>query len=657
MAQPFIEDPIKSVQARIEQINRSKPEPLTDDMDVKELAEREEAADAYAKERPQHFVDYCEDCIKTSVHAMTEIRRMQAECWRVFNEEAPPNYANKESWQSKTIVPKPFGAVQFAMAVVRKAFDVQFLSIENEQNAEAAEFWKKLLGLMLSQNFADFPIQFTDACGMSFAVGQSLEMLPVWRPGRGLRFILVEPWKIHRDPDAISRQPQSGLYWIHQEWMDYYLLRKFQDAGRYENIDETFRTGGTESDNKHDTNLTKEELARRRNMFWKRSGFRTMILTSEFWGTVLGPTGELLLPSANYTVAGGKVIRAPKASPYKNLRWPGMSFSVLPNFLRFDGRGIVQGIKSLWYSMCSLLCLHMDNLNWVVNPPTEIDVSSLVDPTDVNNVPGKPWLTKGTPNGQQVVRTIDRRSSTSDILANMNFADQRFQEGTFVTNLVQGLPGYRAEVTARESAQSLEQALTIFSLIGKNIEHGALNVIRAAAETVAANISHEELTLWMGEEVASRYVDGASPTGVTLPQLTTGSFQVSGISALMRDMEIVNSIRNVILPLFEGQAASVFMPYLKPYQLLRSIEKRLNLRDEGILIDENMAGQLDQNQQRNQNAAIDLEHITNEAAALQSAQGVVAGQGVEGEAGAGAQPQPVEEPTHEVAPMKESYLE
>ena len=35
---------------------------------------------------------------------------------------------------------------------------------------------------MLSQAFADFPINFTDASGMSFAVGQSLEMLPVWRP-------------------------------------------------------------------------------------------------------------------------------------------------------------------------------------------------------------------------------------------------------------------------------------------------------------------------------------------------------------------------------------------------------------------------------------------------------------------------------------------
>ena len=129
------------------------------------------------------------------------------------------------------------------MAVVRKAFDVDFLSVDKKSDEEAAVFWEQLMRVMLSQAFADFPINFTDASGMSFAVGQSLEMLPVWRPGRGLRFVNVEPWKIHRDPDAISRQPQSGMYWIHQEYIDYWLLRKYQDDGRYMNIDESFRGG------------------------------------------------------------------------------------------------------------------------------------------------------------------------------------------------------------------------------------------------------------------------------------------------------------------------------------------------------------------------------------------------------------------------------
>ena len=65
-------------------------------MDRKEQAEREEAAKAYAGESPQHFVDYCMDCIDLSVKAKTDIRLMQEECWRVFNEEEPDNWSMKE---------------------------------------------------------------------------------------------------------------------------------------------------------------------------------------------------------------------------------------------------------------------------------------------------------------------------------------------------------------------------------------------------------------------------------------------------------------------------------------------------------------------------------------------------------------------------------
>ncbi|MEW6385918.1 MAG: hypothetical protein AB1491_00155 [Thermodesulfobacteriota bacterium] len=607
----FAENPQEEVRRRVLQLAK---EPAAPAMDEKELAEREEAAQAYATGNEQHFVDYCQDCIDTSVQAMTKIRQEQQECWNVYNEEPPPNYAQKEPWQSQVIIPKPYGAVQFAMSIVRKAFDVQFLSIDNEQNREAAEFWEKLMGLLLSRNYADFPIQFTDACGMGFAVGQSMEMIPVWRTGKGLRYILVEPWKIHRDPDAISRQPQSGMYWVHQEWLDYWLLRKFQKDGRYRNVSE-IAPGTPGSAPKSDPHMTKEAVQLRKDQAFHRSKYRTMILTSEFWGTVLDSKGELLLPNATYTVANGKVISLPKKSPYPTLRWPGMGFSPLPHLLRFDGRGLLQGIKSLWYFMCSLLCLHNDNLNWVVNPPTEIDVSALVDQEDVDDYPGKKYLTRGTVSGQQAVRTVERKSVTNEVLANENFAQQRFEEGTFITNLVRGLPGYRAEVTARESAQSLEQALTVFSLIGKNLEQGALNAIVAGAETVALNLTYDELVQLMGQDWAQKYADPSSPTGLRLPQLTTGAFHVSGISALMRDWEIIRNIRDIFLPCFENQ---IFIPYLKPYRLLRALEVRLNLKDEGIVVDEGKAAVIDAAQQGQQEQSIALQALAEQAATQQA---------------------------------------
>lgn len=589
----FIEDPTRAVQDRVRQLARENQQ----SMDDQELSERAEAADAYAGEDPKHFVDYGEDCRNASVKAMVPIRKIQKECWKVYNEEKPPNYANKEPWQSQVVIPKPHAAVQFAMGIVRKAFSAEFLSIENEQDQATADFWEDLMQHQLNRNHANFPIQFTDASGVGFAVGQSLEMIPTWKPGQGLKFILVEPWKIHRDPDAVSRNAQTGLYWIHQEYLDFHVLKEAEKQGRYENVDKVKDSIDTSNEN-----LTPEEIASKKNMTWNRSAFRTATLTSEFWGTVLDPKGNLLLPSATYTWAAQHVIGKPKPSPYRTLRWPGVSFSPLPHFLRFDGRGLLEGVRSLWYWMCSLMALHSDSLNWVVNPPKEVNIQALVDPDDIDDYPGKTYLVRDTISGQQVVRTVERKNVTNEILANLNYGDQHFQRGTFVNDVVQGLPGWRAEVTAREQAQNLDQALNVFSLMGQNLEDGAIQVMQAVAETIEANIGAEDLLEKFHPDVVSSLIDEdpANPTGIRLPELG-GSFHVSGISAIMKDTEILNAIRDLILPLaVEG---SPFMPYVKPYNIIRSIERRTNLEDEGIVKNEQEAMQIQQQQEQEMSQA------------------------------------------------------
>lgn len=591
------EDPQAYEKDRIAEIRRGNPK-----YDEKESKEREEAAQAYFGENEKHYVDYAEDCIQHSVDSLRPIRDEQFALWDVYNEVEPEFYQRKESWQSRVVLPKPFGAVQFASSVTRKAFDTQFLSIENEQDKNAEALWQDLMKVQLGRNHGKFSTRFTDAAGMGFAIGTSSELIPVWIPGKGLAYIVADPWKIHRDPDALAREPQSGDYWIHQEWINYWQLKHFEDLGIYKNVSSinalAAATGRLKS-----PKLEKEALARLKNQIYTKSRFRNAWLVSEFWGTVLAPNGELLLPNATYRVAGGRVIMEPRQSPFPNLRWPGTAFSPLPNLIRFDGRGILHGIKKLWEFMCALLCLHNDNLNWHVNPPVEINVNALVRAADTRWYPGKIYHTRDTIQGHQAVRTVDRKSITSEILANLNYAAQNFDQGTFVTSLVQGLPGYRAEVTAREAAQSLEQAMTVFGLIGRNMEDGALSAIEAGAETIAANISYGELVAIVGEKMAIPYRARRTTLGVKLPLLSTGAFSVSGISALMRDWEIVRHIRDVILPLFEE--GSIFMPYMKPYSLLKSLERRLNLKDEGFLIEQEKADIIDGAQQEAQEADIE----------------------------------------------------
>ncbi len=579
-----------------------------ENMDPKELAEREAAARAYTAEDETHYVRFLDDCVKTSVDSMREIRLQQDECWRVFNEEEPRNFNFKELWQSRITYPKPYKLVQTGMAFVRKAFDVDFLSIENELDDEAALFWEELMAVQLSRNYANFPIQFVDAVGMSLAVGQSLEMIPVYHPGKGLRYILVEPWKIHRDPDAVSRQPQSGTYWIHQEFMPYNVLKEWEKSGRFKNIVDI---GPGSSWYSRTPDLTAEQLAQRKGMVYSKSAFQKSLQVLEFWGTILSPQGETLLPNATFTGAGGRVIGEPKASPYPTLRWPGIGFSALPHLLRFDGRGLIHGIRSLWYLMCNMMSLHADHLNWTVNPMLEVDISSLVDQSDTDVYPGKVFQTYGSQQGQQVVRAVDLKSAANEITTMLNLYDMRFQDGGLLDYTIMGAHGTKGEITAREAAQNLEQSMTIVGSIGKNLEDGAINAIIAGAETVAINITYEELTAVMGPEwrgLIDSYkvpVSDDYPTGLKLPQLTTGRFHVSGITALMKEHEKLQQMQTLIMPLFDpGGLGQIFLPYLKPGGYLNEIVRLTKLTDSKFSVEPAKAEKIDKAQQDQQDAKV-----------------------------------------------------
>jgi len=587
-------DPAAYVSRRAREIQRNQ-EGADSAIDAQELAEREEAARAYAGENEQHYVDFMMDCLKQSVNGYADVRKTQEDCYRIYKENEPLNYAKKEPWQSRIVIPKPFSTVAYGAAAVKKAFSPNFLSITDSKNAAAAAFWKKVMDNQLNEQNARFRIRFTDATQMGLAVGVSMEMIPRFVPGRGLEYVLTEPWKIHRDPDAISRDNQSGMYWIHQEWIDLYVLKEAEKRGRYFNVDRCAEMSAV--GNEQDPFLSAERIAQRKELIYQRSTFRKLIQTQEMWGTILDSKGNMLLPHATYTVAAGRVISLPRTVPYSAVRWPGISFSPLPDLLRFGGRGLLEGIVSVWDAMNNIMCLHHDYLLWLVNPMREVVVDLLVNPEDVKSYPGKEYLVHESVNGQQAVRTVDQRHITNEILANLQYHDQNYQIGTFVPSVVQGLPGYRKDITYREQAQNLDQALGVYALMGENIEAGAIDAIMAGADMIA---KHAGLDFYRGiftDEELMEYgigVDMESPNGVVGVPDIDGTFHVSGIQALMRDNEALMNIRTLILPLMADER---FASRIDPYKILKAIESRTNLKDEGIILSEDANEALKQQEQ------------------------------------------------------------
>jgi len=556
-------------------------------MDPKEAVDRETAANRYALENEKHYVDYVQDALDQSVTATREIREMQAACYNMFKEKAPAGYNQKAPWQSRVVVPKPFSTVMYGASAVKKAFTPDFLTIKDERHPEAETFWKTVLLNQTNRDHANLPQKFTDATIMALAVGKGMEIIPTYTKGAGLRYSLVDPWKVFRDPDAPSRDPQGGLFWIHQEWLDFHVLKEMEKRGQYENVDRArvVHKGGS-TGNTADPFMTEEAIKRRQGQIYKQSRFRTKILTSDFRGTVLSPTGELLLPDARFTIAGGRLIEKIKQSPYQRLRWPGISWSPMPDLLNDGGRGLLEGIQTIWEAMCNMLCLHEDALKWIVNPPSEINVDGLVDPLDVDDWPGKKYLVRSQPNGNQVVRPVDRKDNTTSILANMQYHDQNFQRGSMVNDAVQGLPGYRKDITASEAAQNLEQSMGVFGLMGSNLEDGCIQLLHATQDVIETYAEVGDFNDLLPPDIQQWLL----ASGGEFPQLT-GSYSVSGVQSLMKDQEILKTVLTVLAPLAESP---IYGPYFKPYNLLRVIETRANLRDEDVIVSTDEATAIDQ---------------------------------------------------------------
>ncbi len=584
-----LQDPALDILRRKREIERSIAR-ADSGIDAQEMRERESAAQAYAGENEAHFASYLQDCVNQSVKANEDIRNTQAHCWRVYCEDEPINYSRKDAWQSRIVVPKPFGTVQYGASAIKRAFTPKFLSVANSKNPAYGEFWKRVMDYHLNEQHGKFVVRFTDATTMALAVGISMEMIPRWLPGAGLSIELIPPWHIHRDPDAAPRDPQSGLYWIHQEWLDWHVLKAGETSKKYQDVNRVREAEQPASNNPW---LTPEAIANRKKMIWERAQFRPMIHTSEFWGAVLSPHAEMLLPKARFTTAAGRVIEKPRAVDYRTLRWLGTAFSPMPDLLKFNGRGLLEGILSLWESMCNLMCLHNDNLQWVVNPMTEINVDALKDPTDTETWPGKEYLTNETISGQQAVRTVQRRSNTNDVLANMQYHDQNYQRGSFVSDAVQGLPGYRKDMTYREAAMNLDQALGVYSLMGENIENGAIGFTTAAAEIIQEYAVYNDYLQIFTEDELAGYGIRRNPQGKNgiegLPPID-GSFHVSGIQTLMKDNETLTNIKQVILPLANHPR---FGKYIDGYRTLKAIEIRTNMKDEQIIVDEAKAKEID----------------------------------------------------------------
>jgi len=534
---------------------------MPDIIDDQELKEREEAATALATEDERHFVDYCIECVKESRESRREVLDQMSLLWDGYCNIM--DFGDKQDWQSKIVVDKLFTAVEKAISIIAKIFkNPNYITAEGVEvsDTDVSKHVKEALSYWCSPQKMDFPRKFTDANRMAMAVGLSMEMIPRWEDG--MQLDLTEPWKVLRDPDALSGEPQSGNYCIHEEWLDKWKVDKLGKEGYFENVN-SVKEGGDPAG----LEGNKEEQERRKKMWWQRTTFRKAVLVRIFSGVVLDRKGDLLLPNAKFTIACDTLVRKPEAIPFVNIRWPLISFAPIPHILRYDGRGLIEGVFDLWRMLNRMLSLTMDDFSWVVNRMREIVPELLLDPTDLEMYPGKDIYRLADQIQYPVVKDVLNTTSIDKILVAAKYAAGLIEEGDFVNAMVAGLPGYREQITKGEVEIKTEQSMGIFDSIGTEIEHGAIDVAYAIFETMVLNWNAQSVptpSRVLGMNEFSSFLERASLEDKKAFLKEQADIKITGISAQFQKAEKVK----LLMALKQYAESPLFTQFFKPKELL-----------------------------------------------------------------------------------------
>ncbi len=576
-----------------------------------------------------HLVKYIEACLTESFKESEERRSKDEKLWEAHESEAK-EMNDKEDWQSRIVLNKPFTTSIQAKSLVRRGlldknnyFGLDTTSSMDQESKLIAEFWEKDLRYWLNTDDAFLPDLFADSIEMGFAIGQSMATKVGWETDEdGISKLTLHNfpiWHTFPDPDRKPRKPWSGLYNIHEEWVDFHVLRDKELQGHYRNIEQV--KVGRANREAGGYRIQDPDKNRATRKTYQRNPYRNAVLVQEFWGTLLDENGDVAMRNCTFTVANGVVIRAARQNPYRRLRWPWLDFSPIPHVMNDHGYGIYESTLALWKFQNNLLNLYIDNENWRINNMFEIDRAKLENPDDIEAYPLKLWLKKRGVEGRVIEPVLKGENNLADIEFMWSLVQNQWENGTFITEMLKGDAGGKRDKTATEITLKLQQSIGVFDSIGKDCERGVEQLIWAVKEVLTTFQDDFDRPgfrdIFQGDPVWEAMVQA----GELEPQARIDALdldckvRVRGVSRLFRQSDEINRMKELFA--LAGSIPTMGQ-YLNPYQSIKKFSDELNQED--LILSE---AEVQQRQQAEQQMAIQ-ESI---GAALQAADGQTPEQG------------------------------
>jgi hypothetical protein len=390
----------------------------------------------------------------------------------------------------------------------------------------------------------------------------------------------VEPWKLFYDQKKrMPRNPQSGLYAIHEEVVDLYELMEMGRQGFYINTDKLpgsaapVDEAGEFAEHAREFETMDDDT---QNAIYKNP-FRKEATVREFYGTVLDDDGDMLLPSAHFITANNILIKPLEVTPFPTIRWPWSDFSPLPHPSKYHGYGIYQGTMGLWKFMCTVLNLYIDNENFRINNMYEVIEEALMDSADGEFFPGRRFRKKPGHKDPAIIPILKGQSNVQDMQFIWSVINSLWQEGTNVNQFVTGQqnPG---KMTATELNIKTQQSMGVLdSMIGKDVEDGYVEVIKLEQEFLQT-MWNPAYTPYFHKAFADDpfYQFLASeelPVDIKMEAMSLeADVRVHGISRAFEKAQVAQEL----LSFMQLSAQPVYAPYSKPYETYRKYAEMID---------------------------------------------------------------------------------
>lgn len=579
---------------------------------------RKEALVAARQLNPAHLAEVAKAQKDESEKATSTLRRNWQRWWDLWSSEV--TFRDKEEWQSQVWVPKPFVAVEQASALIKRSLldSPDFWGIDGtdeDDKLKAAHVWKPLLKLLLNQ--ARFIPKYAAACKVGFIMGVAGYLKFRWQisqtpqlagasvdPDTGvivpefqdktrsmLAIDYVLPWHIRRDPDTVPLENFSGTYLWHSEFKDRAVvsaMARFWDKDAITRLLASPRTG--KASNASDLQESEQRDAERKQYGYERSKFRTAYLIDEGHLDIIDQNGDVVLPNGLMIHSHGEMLLMPQDAPLwatdlstGRRKWPFAATPTIEHPSRFEGRGILEQDEDLSLMYSNTLNLFADAMNWKVNKGSEVYQPGLVDWDDTSDYPGKLWIKNVK---ERVLLAAERGEvNVSEVMAFLNFIDQQRQNANFVTDFVQGAPGYRSDITLGETKIKTAQSMGVFEGMARNLELGGKVAVELAYDLAAQFLGGNDYTdpsvvSILGPEVAMLLAQ--MPLAERIAHLQ-GNFDYTftGVSTALQKADFITKVMQ--FGTLAGTPA--YIGHTKPGQFLKVIGEALGITDKIDIIE------------------------------------------------------------------------